>query len=196
MLGYPGEISKALDADHHGVCKYENPNDPNYVTVRNVLKSLITKVSSSKESKLTSSLEQEELAIVENILAVTESPDEDYIFFRDRWAPGTCGWILEHSTYLQWLHGSEKNSRLLWLQGGIASGKSVLSSFIVDDLAQRGISCQYFFVRFGDYGKRSLNVILRSLAFQIAHAVPTFRRNIIKLSGSITRFKDADAQTI
>ncbi len=43
ILGYPGEISKPLDADHHGVCKYESPNDFRYITVRNVLKSLVGK---------------------------------------------------------------------------------------------------------------------------------------------------------
>lgn len=44
VLGYPGEISKPLDADHHGVCKYDGPDDPRYITVRNALKSLIAKV--------------------------------------------------------------------------------------------------------------------------------------------------------
>lgn len=43
VLGYPGEISKPLDADHHGVCKYASPDDPSYIAVRNVLKTLITK---------------------------------------------------------------------------------------------------------------------------------------------------------
>lgn len=41
ILGYPGDISKALDADHHGVCKYGSPDDPLYITVRNVLKSFV-----------------------------------------------------------------------------------------------------------------------------------------------------------
>lgn len=43
VLGYPGEISKPLDADHHGVCKYESLDDPRYITIRNVLKSLVGK---------------------------------------------------------------------------------------------------------------------------------------------------------
>jgi hypothetical protein len=43
VLGYPGEISKALDADHHGVCKYDSPDDPRYISVRNVLRTLICK---------------------------------------------------------------------------------------------------------------------------------------------------------
>jgi hypothetical protein len=43
VLGYPGEISEPLDADHHGVCKYFSPSDPRYVAVRNVLRTLIVK---------------------------------------------------------------------------------------------------------------------------------------------------------
>ena len=49
VLGYPGEISKPLDADHHGVCKYSNPSDARYVAVRNVLKTLIERARSSGE---------------------------------------------------------------------------------------------------------------------------------------------------
>ena len=44
VLGSPGEISKPLDADHHGVCKYDSPDDPRYIAVRNVLKSLVRKL--------------------------------------------------------------------------------------------------------------------------------------------------------
>lgn len=43
MLGYPGEVSKPLDSDHNEICKYESPNDHIYVTVRNALKSLMSK---------------------------------------------------------------------------------------------------------------------------------------------------------
>ena len=41
ILGYPGEVSKSLNADHHDVCKYTNQEDSNYVTVRNALKTLV-----------------------------------------------------------------------------------------------------------------------------------------------------------
>lgn len=43
VLGYPGEISKALDADHNTICKYESRDDPRYISVRDVLKSLVRK---------------------------------------------------------------------------------------------------------------------------------------------------------
>lgn len=49
VLEYPGEISKPLtNVDHHGVCKYQSPNDPNSVTVRNFLKSLFSKILASQ----------------------------------------------------------------------------------------------------------------------------------------------------
>ena len=46
ILGYPGEISKSLNADHHDVCKYSNQEDSNYVTVRNALKTLARSLQS------------------------------------------------------------------------------------------------------------------------------------------------------
>lgn len=41
ILGYAGEIKVQLDANHHNVCKYADKQDPNYISVRNILKSFI-----------------------------------------------------------------------------------------------------------------------------------------------------------
>ena len=41
ILGYPGEISRPLDADHHAVCKFASLEDPNYKSVRSALLTLI-----------------------------------------------------------------------------------------------------------------------------------------------------------
>lgn len=94
------------------------------------------------------------------------------------------------------MHDPAARSRVLWLHGAAASGKSVLSSFIINHLAQLGSSCQYFFVRFGDQNKRSLSTLLRSLAYQIAQCLPAFRQGILRLAGEATKLDTADAQTI
>lgn len=127
---------------------------------------------------------------------MSEPPDVDYIFFRDRWIPDTCGWVLEDDSFRVWMHDVSARPRVLWLHGAAASGKSVLSSFIINHLAQLGLSCQYFFVRFGDHSKRSLSKLLRSLAFQIAQSLPAFRQGILRLVGEATKLDTADAQTI
>ena len=43
ILGYPGEISKSMNADHHQICKYDSSQDSNYISVRNALKSLVSR---------------------------------------------------------------------------------------------------------------------------------------------------------
>ena len=41
ILGCRGEVPQPLDADHHNLCKYDGPEDSNYVKVRNVLHSVV-----------------------------------------------------------------------------------------------------------------------------------------------------------
>lgn len=41
ILGYAQERIALLNADHRGVCKFENPSDPNYKTIRNALSATV-----------------------------------------------------------------------------------------------------------------------------------------------------------
>ncbi len=51
ILGYPEEISKSLNADHHGVCKYNSREDPNYISVKDALRTLVKGLQSKGVSK-------------------------------------------------------------------------------------------------------------------------------------------------
>ena len=197
VLGYPGEVSKALHADHHGVCKYESPQDPIYVTVRNVLKSLVRKLPiPGIRDEATTTPPEDDKFDSDHILGITEAPDTDYSFFRGRWAAGTCRWILENPVFLEWEYDDGPNPRALWLHGSAASGKSVLASFIVNHLVESHRLCQYFFIRFGDQNKRSASTMLRSLALQVADDVPAFCQKLVQMSEDIAKVKSADAQSI
>jgi hypothetical protein len=44
VMGYPGERSAVLNADHRHVCKFESPSDPNYITVRDTFQSIIDSI--------------------------------------------------------------------------------------------------------------------------------------------------------
>lgn len=139
---------------------------------------------------------KDDLREVETLLAVSEPPDIDYIFYRDRWVKNTCGWILEQKQFQQWANDPASKVRVLWLHGVAASGKSVLSSFIIDHLVQSGVSCQYFFIRFGDRNKKSLSSLLKSIAYQLARDSPPFRQGMMRLIDEATKIDTADAQTI
>jgi hypothetical protein len=41
VLGYPNEQSSALNADHHGMSKFRNTEDANYLHVRNILRTFL-----------------------------------------------------------------------------------------------------------------------------------------------------------
>ncbi|KAH6680769.1 NACHT and WD domain protein [Halenospora varia] len=196
VLGYPGETSKPLDADHHSVCKYDSPKDPNYITVRNVLKSLVSKIITSARAKEPLPKSRRESQDLKSALAITEMPDVDYIFFRDQWVPGTSDWILLDQAYLEWVNTPQQTPQLLWLHGGAATGKSVLSSFLINNLIEQGACCQYFFIRFGDQNKRTVSTLLRSLAFQMAQQIPEFYDEVIQLANEAIKFETADSRTI
>ena len=195
ILGYPGEKSKPLDADHHNMCKYESPQDPNYVAVRNTLQSLIAKIVSTDTPNVVTSVHGD-LKFLRCSLGITEMPDTDYIFFRDQWSEGTCHWLLDEESYTDWLGPPTPTSSFVWLFGGAASGKSVLSSFIINNLVENRLSCQYFFVRFGDNGKRTLSLLLRSIAYQIALDRPELLKRIRNLQDQGTDFETASPRTI
>lgn len=198
VLGYPGETSKALNADHHDVCKFDSPKDPNYITVRNVLKSLVSKIISTNRSNRPPLSNRRKSRDLKSLLAITELPDTDYIFFRDQWTQGTSDWILEEKDYLEWLHVRESTPHIhvLWLNGGAATGKSVLSSFIINSLVEQGHCCQYFFIRFGDQKKRTLSLLLRLIAYQIAQSVPGFFQRVVELVDEAIDFETAGPRSI
>ncbi|XDG07500.1 hypothetical protein ABKA04_007115 [Annulohypoxylon sp. FPYF3050] len=193
VLGYPGEISKPLDADHHGVCKYASPDDPRYITVRNVLKTLITK---SKTKQQSHELDAPSVTSFEEYLSVFDSPDADYNFFRDRWTPGTCTWIESNDSFNAWIKDTSFKPRVLWVNGSAASGKSILSSFIINHLVQLGLPCHYFFIRFMSQEKRGLSMLLRSLACQLANSTPAYGDRLRQLEAAAADLKTADYRTI
>lgn len=198
VLGYPGEIAKALEANHNEICKYEDPLDPNYIIVRNVLKSLVSKIitaDGSKTSKPDLSSRRASLDL-KSLLAISEPTATDYIFFRDQWTEGTNHWILGNQDFQAWRDSPEPKHQVLWLSGRAATGKSIMASFLVDGLVSQGAWCQHFFIRFGDQKKRTLSLLLRSLSYQLAQTVPGFLQQVAGLADEAIDFETVDPKII
>jgi hypothetical protein len=88
-LGYPGETTFPLNADHHNVCKFPNRDDPSYRLVSGVIREL---VSTSQRQKIClddaqSKAENETLL---SFLCHFSDPQDDYNAFLQLWRPGTC----------------------------------------------------------------------------------------------------------
>ncbi|CAN9375787.1 unnamed protein product [Alternaria alternata] len=196
ILGYPGEISRAMNADHHDVCKYYSPRDANYISMRDVLKTLVDRVRTMGISfRRSSSASSSASEALEALLSIQDPPSDDYSFFHDQWMPGTCEWILQEKMFRNWMEDTTQSS-ILWLHALPASGKSVLSSFIIDEIQAQNHTCQYYFFRFSEQAKRTVNGCLRSMAFQLSQEIPQYRRRLRDLSEEGLRLEKTDARTV
>ncbi|RNJ52610.1 hypothetical protein D7B24_003165 [Verticillium nonalfalfae] len=78
---------------------------------------------------------------------------------------GAGAWLLDHPVFQSWTSGSRRH---LWLHGLSGSGKTVLSTTVLDHIAKENDRLLIrFFFDFGDKTKQSVDGMLRSLAFQL-----------------------------
>lgn len=179
-LGYPKEISKPLDADHHGVAKYASREDPNYQSVRDILRYLLEKNSPEKPTPNPSST-TDELAALEKWLNGPGVPFDDQEYFAERRLSGSCEWILNLPQFINFIYDSSPGTKLLWCSGKPGSGKSVMASFLIKALEEKGHACAFYFFRFGDQMKNSITSFYFSIAYQLASLLPEYRHRLGKL---------------
>lgn len=126
-----------------------------------------------------------EIQILGNVLAVDENDLADELDrFRNAAKPGTCEWITKKAWFNNWLQPRIDGQQILWISGPPAAGKSVLAATTVTKIQHLlgKDSCQYHNLNFADRNKRSASYLLRSLAYQIAHDKPLFRRKLLQHS--------------
>ncbi|KAI9039181.1 uncharacterized protein KD926_009815 [Aspergillus affinis] len=80
----------------------------------------------------------------------------------------TCNWITTHSTYVSWLSNSSTNSsKVLWVHGPPAFGKSVLCAYIVQELRNKTqFPVYYIFCSAESESLRDPSSILRTWIYQ------------------------------
>ncbi|EAW21800.1 NACHT and WD domain protein [Aspergillus fischeri NRRL 181] len=174
-LGYRKEKCIPLNADHRSICKFDAPSDPNYILIRNALAVTINSAK-SKERLLRSNIND-----LSEYLDVSDKFEDDLILVQDVRLPGTCEWIKSKESYLQWQDNDPDASRVFWLYGKPASGKSVLSEHLVSLLRTKHDACSFFFFKHGDRSKSQLSTCLRSLAFQMACVNTDIRQLLLEM---------------
>ncbi|TGJ81428.1 hypothetical protein E0Z10_g7346 [Xylaria hypoxylon] len=197
VLGYPEEISRPLQADHHDVCKFSSRMDPNYVAVRNAIKTLVTRFQEIKPEKpaklLNPSTLIDESLDIQGLFRNCPSTETDYDAIHRRWLPNTCEWFLEEEKFALWLEPSSLKPAVLWYTAPPANGKSVLSTFIINHLRSKGLPCQFFLFRYADNAKRMVANCVKSLALQLSSSQPEFRRLLVGSSREGLGLDSSDA---
>ena len=135
----------------------------------------------------------DESQLVEKLFTNNQGLEDDFNFLQQCWMPGTCEWILSEPIFKLWLENAS-GSRIAWLNAPPASGKSVLSTYIVNYVRGLGHSCQYYLINFGDPTRRSPAALLRSIGLQMAEDIPAFRREMAKFSRDGVTLEKKDAR--
>lgn len=95
---------------------------------------------------------------------------------------GTCDWLLNKQSFRDWCDSSSKTSRILWISGPPATGKSILAGYVVDQLRQADCSCSFFFFKHGDKSKSRLSSCLSSLAYQMTQSSEDARKMVLSMA--------------
>ena len=93
--------------------------------------------------------------------------------------PGTCTWILDRPEFNTWRGRGLDNTvtKLLWLTGVPGAGKTVLSSFVINEIAAASNERDsrpilHFFFKLTDNDKNSVLAVTRSLLYQLYSLFP------------------------
>ncbi|KAL9628615.1 MAG: hypothetical protein Q9204_005780 [Flavoplaca sp. TL-2023a] len=195
-LGYHNEQSALLNANHRGMCKFESEKDPNYITLRNSLESIVRDLLPQISPEHSNELPGVDMKSIEELLGVSERPEDDITKAQDNRIPGSCAWLTSKPIFREWRDDFGSSMRALWLSAQPAAGKSILAGYIVDELGDLNLGCEYFFFQHGHKAKSTLSGCLRSLAYQMALTDTKVRETLMSFSEVNTRLNLDDESAI
>jgi tetratricopeptide (TPR) repeat protein len=136
--------------------------------------------------------DDKEEELLKNALWTEAVPKTNEIFaeFEKNILKGTCEWLHEEAPFLAW---EKEEASLLWVFGGPGAGKSFLATktilFLRDqhgkNLGQHSkAAVSYFYLKEDNQSLHDLNVILKTIAYQIVQKDETYREYVQSVCGS------------
>ncbi|KAE8837006.1 hypothetical protein PTNB73_07910 [Pyrenophora teres f. teres] len=180
ILGLPNERIQLMNADHRNICKFEDPSDTNYCTLRNAFGSAISSIENTWLSTRRDE-HQSEMRRLTNFFGHPERPESDLGTVLDRQTDGSCTWLTEKHSFHTWREGLEETPKIFWLRGEPATGKSTVTGHVIRYLEDSSAETSYFFFKHGIKGKSTIADMLWSLAWQMAHSNSTIRQRLLKM---------------
>ena len=195
ILDLPGERVQLLNADHRNVCKFDNPSDSNYGTLRNSFVATIDCIESTWYSNKKAD-HQQQMRLLSTYFGISQTPENDLANITEAQLDGSCTWLTEHSSFENWRSGLESHPKLLWLTGDPATGKSTLTGHVIKYLEQMNGDCSYFFFKHHCAGKSTVADLLCSFAWQMASTNTDIRKNLLLMHKDDVPIDRADERAI
>ena len=194
VLGYSNERIAYMNANHRDICKYTDKNDANYLLLRNALASTIDGYRGRK-SLSQHDLDMEQRSLLDSCLDMSDATEDDFMGVDARRLSGSCEWLMERKSFQGWRDLSA-DTHIYWISAKPATGKTVLSGFIVKHLKERGEDCAFYFFDCGDKVKASVSFWLRSMAWQMAIKHPQILMMVFEICSKDDQLAKADYRTV
>ncbi|KAI1329481.1 hypothetical protein F5Y16DRAFT_99678 [Xylariaceae sp. FL0255] len=199
--GFRNQRVQYINANHRDICKFESPEDPGYLTLKNALTNATQSIL-KEVLRVNVAESKEKLQALRSFLGVTDRPAEHHARLE-----GSCQWINDREDFQDWRDSPEDlpheeqvpqfvRPSVFWLSANPGTGKSFLAAHIADELSEFGLECAYYFFHFGNKASRSLGDFLRSMAYQMALCNAAVREKLSSLYQEGSTFDKDDARTI
>ena len=185
-----GHRKVGLPTDHLKINKYSGPEDPSFQYVYPIIGKMAQNAVEIVEQRLSpkvivqdnSSVPQDSLECIQSMF-LTNPPDDLAEIKRSKGnrVEGTCEWLLVQKEYTTWLVGD--SPQLLRLVGGPGIGKTMISTFLVDELEKRArrspsMTFAYYFCDNKDEKRNTATAIVRGLLLQLLRQHPNLFKYI------------------
>ncbi|KAI0967043.1 NACHT and WD domain protein [Xylaria arbuscula] len=183
--GFKNEIARYMNANHRGVCKFDSPEDPNYLSLKHSLGSAVQEIlnESIRSYKESSKLQLREL---QAFLEVSGFPDDSH----DDKLEGSCRWLDERDDFREWRDSGIDSSSckegsytpaIYWLTASPGAGKTILAKHVLSQLANEKHAHAFWNFQVGKKALESLAHCLRSIAYQMAVQSSAIRIALLNL---------------
>ncbi|KAK0622754.1 hypothetical protein B0T14DRAFT_564176 [Immersiella caudata] len=148
----------------------------------NATHEIASKVLGVIEEEKNRKAQAEDDSRLRNTLCATSAPgDVEEIFVRNERVllKGTGAWLEDEPFFRAWMC---REAAILWIFGGPGSGKSFLSTRLIQQLKDTNEESDvvaFFFVKENSENLRDANILIKTLAWQIAGKDAAFRRHAV-----------------
>ncbi|OBT38924.1 hypothetical protein VE00_10715 [Pseudogymnoascus sp. WSF 3629] len=186
-----GYTKVSLDVDHLHLNQFKGEDDASYKKVRPEIKRMVEDAPAKilrrmnpcpvvyNDKQIRSTTNSTEKLKCLQALVVTEADVilENLRRTKGDRVEGTCEWVLINAQFTEWLNANK--SQLLRLTGGPGIGKTMIATFLVDELKERTQYSEsdlfaFFFCDNKDERQRTATAVLRSLLVQLLRQQPLF----------------------
>jgi hypothetical protein len=185
-----GHRRLSLPTDHLKINKYSGPYDPSFKKVYPEIQKMAQNAVKVVQQRFNPrTIVQDDFGVPQEHMQCLRSlfltnPHNDLAAIRrskgDR-VEGTCEWLLVQEQYTAWL--VEDGPQLLRLVGGPGIGKTMISTYLVDELEERArispaMTFAYYFCDNKDEKRNTATAIVRGLLLQLLRQHHNFFRYI------------------